>query len=250
MAYQAPETAEHHLKMAKAYLDEAKATLAAAKDASQYISQVQLKDLAEAAQHLNKARAIDPNATLVVEDKEDGARITYKQDFLAGLLLLHEGVAHLNITNAISGTYDGTQAGVPRKSRKEGIRSLEKARDSLEKSLIYNPYHEDALKFLYMTYQRLGDRTKARQILERRIELKPEDMSLHREIRTFDQTRTLSPMFQSPGISFSVVMRCVLAFGVVLLILALPVGSWSMAIWGIIIVFAAAGILRVSEWFG
>jgi len=147
VAYQAPDTALHHLKMAKAYLDEADKEVAKDKKPDEFVSEAKIRALAKAARHLNRAREIDPNEVLWVEDEEDEVGITLDQDYLNGRVLVKEGIAHLNAVHYISNSFRCLDGTVDRESYKKAIGRLHNARIALEKALTYIPASETRTNF-------------------------------------------------------------------------------------------------------
>ena len=65
---------------------------------SEFFSQLQLKSLAQAAVHLDKARAIDPTEALWVEDEKEEVKKKFTQDYLTSRVLTYEGAAHLQFS--------------------------------------------------------------------------------------------------------------------------------------------------------
>src|ERR1700722_8439105 len=131
----------HHLKLAKAYLDECRGDFYAKGEANQYASESQLKVASKAAEHLNKARQLDPHAMIWVEDKPGDGKYQLTQDYLNSRVLEIEGVAFLNTAHDIHAqfqTYILNHDGKPvRAKERVGRDYLERARDALEKSLKY-----------------------------------------------------------------------------------------------------------------
>jgi len=252
MAYNEPDTALHHLKMAKAYLDEAEKHGAKEKNANQFVSDAEIKSLLEAAHHLNNARAIDPNEVLWVEDPKDKTRTKIDQDFLNSKVLLMEGVAHLNAARDLSTKHRNTDGSVVRKVYKEGVGRLEQARDALEKSLNYRSYSDDALNFLAKAYLRLGDQQNCRRVLERHLEVSSDDIELHKQIKELDAGSVPGPLFRAPSfsISFPTIMSFTTIAAIGLFILAIvqhsgaPVGPGILLLLG-----SAAGFWLYEKFF-
>lgn len=263
MAYKEPDTALHHLKMAKSYMDNADSRLNMDSGVLKVFSEQQLELLAKAAEHLNRARAIDPTEVLLVPDEKNNERVTFTQDFMTARVLLHEGIAHINSARDMDGRYKDHKGRVVEAKYREGVGYLENARDALEKSLTFNSYGRDALRFLQMSYQNLGDEPNFRRILERRVELYPEDIGIHREIEYHDEHPGIKPMFEASSsptfgmpffLDFERVMFIAIGFGFFLIILAFPAKSFDLGMWGFILMLSAVFILWVeqkwNEWFG
>jgi tetratricopeptide (TPR) repeat protein len=236
MAYKEPETALHHLKMANSYLDDAQRTIESTKDASQFISQLQMRSLAEAAQHLNKARAIDPTEVLWVDDEKENVRLKMDQDYLTSRVLVYEGVAQINSAREIWTTYEDTDGKINRSKYNDGVRNLELARDTLEKALKYNPVSADGLNFLQLAYQYLSDAQNFRRILERRIELRPDDIALHKQIKELNQNPVLTPYFKKPPlISFTAALWLSVPIGLILATIGVNTGFTPLLALGMIL---------------
>ena len=198
MAYEEPDTALHHLKMAKSYLDEAGLTAEISNDASWVVSDLQLRSLVQAALHLNKARDIDPKEVLWIEDKKTGTKERYDQDYLNGDVLLYEGVAHLNTSNALWSRYADPYGKIDRPAYRQCTLFLEKARDTLEKAARYRPYSTEIHRHLANVYEGLGDFDNYRRVVERRVELDPDNMALHKTMKDLNAGWTPSPSLQKP----------------------------------------------------
>lgn len=256
MAYTEPDTALHHLKMAKSYLDDATDLVKPGGEASESVATEQLGLLAQAAEHLNRARAIDPDEVLFVKDDKLTEREKLDQDYLNGSILLHEGVAHLNASLDAQSHYKYTDGTINKPQYKAGVARLEKARDALEKSLTYRSHSGDVLTFLAKTYQQLGDYQNYRRVLERHLEHSPDDISLHKQIKALNQNPVLQPAFQTPGFTFTFGKYLVglIIAGVALIVLAIVAGSGNAAGWGIVfLVLAGASAFfreKWEDWFG
>ena len=187
MAYQAPETAEHHLKMAKAYLDEATDTKDSKGDANRFISEMQIKALSKAANHLDRARAVDPTAVLKVEDEKTKETIGISQDVLSSQVLLQEGYASINTARDLLSSATGRYEGVNRKELAQSLAAYKKAAVGLEKSLKYNPYSSQTLIGLTQIYEAIGDKPNYKRVVERRLELDPNDMQAHKLIEAMHE---------------------------------------------------------------
>jgi tetratricopeptide (TPR) repeat protein len=221
MAYQQPDTALHHLKMAYSYLEDARKVGEKIKEANSSVSAQQLAILVNAANHLNQARTLDPNEVLWVDEEKNQTRTKIDQDFLNGEVLLVEGVAHLNTALDHSSHYIYGDNRVYKPTFRAGSESLIKARDALVKALTYRPYSEEALKFLAKTYYHLGDAENYRKTLERHIQIRPENIELHKQMEDLS-ARPPHPLFSKPGFEpkmHHVLLGCIF-FGVLLLILA------------------------------
>jgi tetratricopeptide (TPR) repeat protein len=196
MAEESP--ALHHLKLVKAYIDEARLTQASEKTASAYISEVALKSLSKAAEHLNKARELDPNEVLWVEDKPGDGKYQLTQDFLHARVLTGEGICALNSAHEMqykNNTYLLNHDGkIDREAIATGNRYLASARDAFEKALKYSPAHQDALVYLSKTYRELGDKENYRRVLQQRVQITPDDMNAHKELDQVDDPDFVTPI--------------------------------------------------------
>ena len=179
--------------------DEAHLSLGNTDEPSEFFSQLQLKSLAQAAVHLNKARAIDPTEALWVEDKKEEVKLKFTQDYLTSRVLTYEGAAHLNSAGAVWTTYKGGGGKPDRGQYAAGVRHLKRGRDTLVKALTSNPFSHDGLRLLQEAYFRLGDKHNCRRILERRIELEPDNITLHKEIKELSSQLTIKPYFDKPS---------------------------------------------------
>ncbi len=256
MAYTEPDTALHHLKMAKSYLDDANNLAKPGDQASESVAAEQLQLLAQAAEHLNKARAIDPSEVLLVKDDKLTEREKLDQDYLNGTILLHEGVAHLNAALDAQSGYKYTDGSINKPRYKAGVARLEKARDALEKSFTYRAHSGDVLTFLAKAYQQLGDSQNYRRVLERHLQHSPDDIALHKQIKVLTQNPVLYPAFQTPGFTFTFGKYLVglIVAGVALIVLAIVMGSGNAAGWGIVLLILAGASAFFKEkwedWFG
>jgi tetratricopeptide (TPR) repeat protein len=251
MPYQEPDTALHHLKMAKSYLDDAERTGDISEHASQVVSESQLQALAKAAEHLNKARAIDSNEVLAVEDEKKGTKEKFDQDYLNGHVLLIEGVAHINSANHIWSYAKRSDGTIIRKSYREGVAYLEKARDVLEKALIYRPHSTEILKFLATAYHDLGDLANYRRILERHVELSPDEMGLHKNLRDLTEGYRPQPSFERPHFKLSLhgALTAMTIGGVALFILAAISRSGAPVGFGVVLlIIAFIGFWLKEKW--
>jgi tetratricopeptide (TPR) repeat protein len=213
----------HHLKMAKAYLDEARDTDKNSKEANRYVSEAQVAALSKAATHLNKARELDPTAVLEVEDKEKKTVLRYNQDFLTGLVLCHEGLASINAGRDLlmqATSFEKIDTTKLRESESKYI----SARDALEKSLKYNPYDDDALKFLTDVYSTLADKENYRRIIVERIKQNSDDMDAHKSLdRMSDPNFKMDSIFKQP--LFTWTFNKVLVLTMVLGFLLIPIAA-------------------------
>jgi tetratricopeptide (TPR) repeat protein len=200
MAYEPPATALHHLKMAKAYLDDYRGYVDDAPDAFSSIGPHISAILERAAEHLKKARAIDPAEVLWVEDAKENVKYKYTQDFLASEALCYEGNMLLNNAKYIESKYNDSEGKINRGKRAQGIQFLERAREVLLKSLTYNSVNSDALLYLGLAYLYLGDGDSYRSVLERRLKLDPDNILLHKAFETANEPGGYEPLFSNPPI--------------------------------------------------
>jgi tetratricopeptide (TPR) repeat protein len=250
VAYKQPDTALHHLKMAKSYLDDADKQGAQDKKPNRVISDAQINILAQAAHHLNKAREIDPNEVLWIEEKNE--KIKLDQDTLNGDVLLSEGIAHLNAALFISNTFSNIDGTFDKRPNKDGMSRLEQARDALEKAIKYRPYSDQSYKFLAQVYGALGDLQNYRRILERHVEISPDNIEVHKQLAALENQKYPTARFrQKPfTISFPTVMSLLFVLGIVLIIVAIASHDFNPAGFGIVL-FIVAGIgFKVYETFG
>jgi len=241
-----------HLKLAKAYLDEARAEVSSKDEVSRYASEAQLKVATKAAEHLNKARQLDPDAVIWVEDKPGDGKYKLTQDYLNSRVLTIEGVAFLNTAHDILAqceTYALNHDGKPDRGKEaEGKGYLERARDALEKSLKYSPAHEQALKFLSKTYRELGDKENYKRIMQKRVTINADDMEAHKALDRIDEPDAVFDVFNSPRTirwTFNKVLGLSMLIGFLLVAIAAPanlsvlggIGSFMfvipMIIWGV-----------------
>jgi hypothetical protein len=242
----------HHLKLAKAYLDEARGEVFSKGEVSQYLSEAQLKVATKAAEHLNKARQLDPHAGLWVEDKPGDGKYQLTQDYLNSRVLAIEGVAFLNTAHDIHAqcqTYILNHDGKPdRAKERDGRDYLERARDALEKSLKYSAAHEEALKFLSQTYRELGDKENYQRVMQKRVQINADDMEAHKALDRIDESDAVHDIFSTPRSihwTFNKVLGLSMLVGFFLCAIAMPanltalggIGSLMlvgpMIIWGI-----------------
>lgn len=246
MAYEEPDTALHHLKMAKSYMDEAQVSLEKIDQPSEFFSEMQLKSLAQAAVHLNKARAIDPTEVLWVEYEKEDVQLKLTQDYITSRVLACEGAAHLNSAGAIWTTYQDSDGKTDRNQYAAGVRHLERGRDTLLKALTYNSYSHDGLRLLQAAYFRLGDKHNCRRILERRIELEPDNLTLHKEIKELSSQLTIKPYFDKPpAISLNAALGISIAAGLIIAGIGLTTGLEPVFALGTILWFAP-----IAFWIG
>jgi tetratricopeptide (TPR) repeat protein len=237
--------AQIHLELANSYLDDAQAALNSAKTPSTFIVERTAKPLSKAADHLNKAREIDPNEFLWVESDEDKAvRLRFTQDIFASRILLCEGVAALNAAHAINtdnDTYRLNHGRADRSLVRTGNAYLISARDALEKSLKFSVGHKDTLKFLTQTYRELGEKDKYKRLLEKRIELYPDDIAAHKELDQIDDPDFLSPLFTPPPtISINVWLAISMVVGFILFPIAAQ--NKALGLFAIILLFGPPAI--------
>ena len=247
-----PSPALHHLKLAKAYLDEARGDFFSKGEVSQYASEAQLKIATKAAEHLNKARILDPHAGLWVEDKPGDGKYQLTQDYLNSRVLAIEGVAFLNTAHDILAqceTYMLNHEGKPDRGKENtGKRYLERARDALEKSLTYSATQEEALTFLSIAYRELGDKENYKRIMQKRVAINDDDMEAHKALDRIDEPDAVFDVFNTPRSirwTFNKVLGSSMLVGFFLCAIAMPahlnvlggIGSLMlvgpMIIWGI-----------------
>lgn len=239
VAYKEPDTALFHLQMAKSYLDEASSASAISKDASRAVSDMQLRSLLQAAEHLNKARAIDPQEALWIDDEKAGTKTKADQDYLNGEVLLHEGIAHLNASNDVWSNYKNLDGRVDRIKYRQGVSFLEQARTALEKAAQYRPYSTEVLRFLAQVYQGLGDADNFRRAVERHVELAPDDMTLHKTMKDLNAGWKPEPSFDKPPIiSLNVALALCIPLGFVLTTIGGNTGIRPILSLGLLLMFA------------
>jgi len=235
VTYKEPESAVHHLKMAKAYLDDADEIAKKEDKPNKFASEAEIKALTQAAEHLNKARAIDPNEVLWIEEGKDKEKVKLDQDYINGRVLLKEGIAHLNAALDISQyrNIDGTS---DRRHYNEGTARLQQACAALEQALTYRPYSDDVLDKLATTYRRLGDTQNYRRILERHVEISPDNMGLHKQIEELNASPQPTPLLRRAGFSISAptIFSGMLVLGIALIILGIATKTFNPAGWGIV----------------
>jgi hypothetical protein len=242
----------HHLKLAKAYLDEARGDFYSKGEANQYTAEAQLKVASKAAEHLNKARQLDPHAVIWVEDNPGDGKYKLTQDYLNSRALAIEGVAFLNIAHDILAqcdTYRLNNDNRPdRRKEASGKGYLENARDALEKSLNYSAAHKEALKYLSQTYRELGDKENYKRIMQQRVVVDDDDMEAHKALDRIDEPGAVFDVFNTPRSihwTFNKVLGLSMLVGFFLCAIAMPanlnalggIGSLMlvgpMIIWGI-----------------
>jgi tetratricopeptide (TPR) repeat protein len=247
VAYKQPDTALHHLKMAKSYLDEADKQGEQDKKPNRVLSDAQINILAQAAHHLNKAREIDPSELLWIEEKNE--KIKLDQDTLNGDVLLSEGVAHLNAAVFISNTFGNIDGTFNKGHYKAGVSRLEQARDALEKAIKYRPYSDQTYKFLAQVYGALGDIHNYRRILERHVEISPDNIEVHKQLAALANLKYPSTRFRQKPFSLSVPTMLSLSFlaGIILIIVAIASHNFNPAGFGIILLIASGIGFKIYE---
>jgi hypothetical protein len=185
----AEQSATHHLKLAKLYLDDANRLQASEKHYNKHTSAIIVQTLSRAAEQLIKAREIDPNENLWMQDTSGKPPFEVTQDLLNSMVLTSEGLASYYAALHVNDQNDSYYSGVGTNRQaylKEGLLFLHEARDALEKSLIYTPYREYSLTLLSKVYRALGDSVNYKRILEKRIAIRPNDIEAHKELSEID----------------------------------------------------------------
>jgi tetratricopeptide (TPR) repeat protein len=295
MAYKPPNTASYHMQMAWSFYNDARKISEDQPSVGQMrsymshdnldkieisdteihnyslerIAKSQMEPLRKAIDHLNQARALDPTAIVSYpsdnkEEAEQGIKLKATVDQMYAKVLSLEGIAHLNIANAIEAQHykrsDGT---VNRKYRNDGISHLEAARDAFIKALKYDRYHSDATHFLERVYYNLGDtenyrkfRTERCDELQRQIDSDPDNVELHKKMQTMLQDPGIArPIFQAGGSPFSVwgILTGMFLAGAVCLILGFITQGGTVGLGIFLIIVSGIGFWireKLSLWFG
>ena len=295
MAYKPPNTASYHIQMAWSFYNDARKISEDQPSVGQMRSYMshdnlgkieisdteihnyslestaksQMEPLRKAIDHLNQARELDPTAFVSYpsdnkEEAEQGIKLKATVDQMYAKVLSLEGIAHLNIANAIEAQHykrsDGT---VNRKYRNDGISHLEAARDAFIKALKYDRYHSDATHFLKSAYYSLGDTENYRKFrdekvqgLQSQIDSDPDNIQLHRQMQAMlRDTGTPRAMFQAAGSPFSVrgILTGMLLAGIVFLILGITTQADTIGFGIFLLIASTIGFSireKLSLWFG
>lgn len=136
--------------------------------------------LAPAGKALRRARDLDPSAILDVETKDYGTH-HYTLDDLAGSLLFEEARALYeeagDLTNFSTGFI--TQAIHDRKKAKHTKQHLEGAKTAIERARKFCPYEVVYIRLHARVLHALGERDRARVVIQEALELTPEDLETH-----------------------------------------------------------------------
>jgi hypothetical protein len=234
---------QHHLKMAYSYLTDAR-TQTDVDISAEFISKSTIDSLTRAAEHLVKAREIDPLAVYWVADKPGEEKYKLSQNFLNAQVLALEAVAHYNAARAIGVKRSGTESAA-RKNRRAGKAELEQARIAGERALEYSSVDYNALNCLRHVYEDLGDRDNLRRVVTKLMELRPDDLDIHKEFDSVSDPRWFpDPLFDNPtliGRLFDLPLRYPsLAVGISFVILVIGSASSIIAKIGIGLVVISA----------